>query len=185
MSDQEIIHGLIARDNRITAQFFNVNCRPLLTAIMRLVFNHPVEYDEMVNMLYEYLMADDCAKLRRFQYRSSIYQWLKVVATRFFIRYRDHMIDISSKEPPYERGADEEAVDAVAELSNRIDVANLLLLMDNPRYADAIRHLVLYDMDPQLYAEQIGVSVDNLYNIKKRAMTAITRIALKYYSYGR
>lgn len=66
-----------------------------------------------------------------------------------------------------------------------MDVAKLLQLMDNQRYADAIRNLILDDKQPEQYALEIGVTVDNLYNIKKRAMVALTRIAIKYYGYGR
>lgn len=40
MTDREIIHGLLVRDNRATDQFFYVKRRPLLTAIMRLVFKY-------------------------------------------------------------------------------------------------------------------------------------------------
>lgn len=185
MTDQEIIQGLIDRDNHITEQFFYVKCRPLLTAIMRLVFSYQVEYNEMVSELYGYLMADNCLKLRQFQFRSSVYQWMKVVATRFFIRYRNNMIEDSSKEPPYEFKSDAEAIDTMNIISDHMDVAKLLQLMDNQRYADAIRNLVLNDMEPEKYALQIGVTVDNLYNIKKRAMTALARIAIKYYGYGR
>lgn len=185
MTDQEIIQGLIDRDNKITEQFFYVKCRPLLTAIMRMVFNYPVEYNEIVSELYDYLMEDDCLKLRQFQYRSSVYQWMKVVATRFFIRHRNKMIENASKEPPYVRETDDDVIDTVNIISDQMDVAKLLQLMDNQRYADAIRNLVLNDMEPEQYALQIGVTVDNLYNIKKRAMTALTRIAIKYYGYGR
>ena len=184
MNDKEIINGLINRDNRITERFFFVKCRPLLTAIMRLVFNHPVEYDEMVSELYDYLLADDGAKLRHFQYRSSIYQWIKVVATRFFIRNRNSMIDDTSQQPLYEKHDESVAVDTVKKLSQEIDVRTLLNMMENKRYADAIRRLVLEDMEPEMYAAEIGVTVDNLYNIKKRAMTALTRIAIKYYGHG-
>lgn len=185
MTDQEIIQGLIGRDNRVTQQFFFVKCRPLLNAVMRLVFNYPVEYDEMVSELYEYLMKDDGLKLRQFQYRSSFYQWMKVVATRFFIRYRNKMIENTSKEPLYGQEADDEVIDTVNAISDQMDVAKLLRLMDNQRYANAIRNLIINDMEPEEYARQIGVTVDNLYNIKKRAMTALTRIAIKYYGYGR
>ncbi len=185
MTDQEIIQGLIARDNRVTEQFFYVKCRPLLTAIMRLVFSHPVEYNEMVSELYDYLMANGCIKLRQFQYRSSVYQWMKVVATRFFIRHRNSMIENTSKESPCERETDDDVIDTVNIISDKLDVARLLQLMENQRYADAIRNLVLDDIEPEKYALQIGVTVDNLYNIKKRAMVALTRIAIKYYGYGR
>lgn len=185
LTDREIIEGLIGRDNRVTGDFLFVKCRPLLTAVMRNVFDGRVEYDEMVGLLYDYLVADDCVKLRQFQYRSSLYQWLKVVATRFFLRHRDSVIDDSSNEPPYERGTAEEEDDSVGALSDRMDVASMLAMMDNRRYADAIRRLVLDGAEPSLYAQEIGVTVDNLYNIKKRAMAAFTQIAIKYYSYGR
>lgn len=185
MTDQEIIQGLLDRDNRITHQFFFVKCRPLVMAIMRLVFPYPVEYDEMVNEFYEYMLADDGVKLRQFQFRSTIYQWMKVVATRFFISHRDSMIDDNSKEPHYEKCDADTMIDTVNAISQKIDIEKLLQLMENQRYADAIRNLVLDDMEPWQYAAQIGVTVDNLYNIKKRAMTALTRIAIKYYNYER
>ena len=76
-------------------------------------------------------------------------------------------------------------IDTVNAISQKIDIEKLLQLMENQRYADAIRNLVLDDMEPGQYAAQIGVTVDNLYNIKKRAMTALTRIAIKYYNYER
>lgn len=185
MTDREIIQGLIERDNRITEQFFYVKCRPLLTAIMRLVFSYPVEYNEMVSELYDYLMEDDGAKLRQFQYRSTIYQWMKVVATRFFIHKRDSLIENTSKEPPYERCDDDVMVDTAQIVAQKMDVARMLAMMENQRYANVLRHLILQDEEPEKYAESIGVTVDNLYNIKRRAIAAISRIAIKYYSYGR
>lgn len=185
MTDQEIIQGLIDRDNRVTDQFFYVKCRPLLTAIMRFVFNYPVEYNEMVSELYDYLMEDDCIKLRQFQYRSTIYQWMKVVATRFFMHKRDSLIENTSKEPPYERHEDSVMVDTTQFVAQKIDVARMLAMMENQRYADVLRHLILQDEEPEKYAESIGVTVGNLYNIKRRAIAAISRIAIKYYSYGR
>lgn len=44
---------------------------------------------------------------------------------------------------------------------------------------------MLDEVEPARYADEIGVSVDNLYNIKKRAIAAFSQIAVKYYSYGR
>ncbi len=185
MDDRDIIQGLMNRDNQITDQFFYVKCRPLLTAILRLVFDQYVDYNEKVSDLYDYLMEDDGIKLRQFQYRCSVFQWMKVVATRFFIRQRNKMIENSHKQPPYDDGYDERVIDPANEISDGIDVEHLLQLMDNQRYVNVIRNLVLKDIDPQSYADQIGVTVDNLYNIKKRAMSALTRIAIKYYGYGR
>lgn len=184
MTDNEIIQGLIERDNHITEEFFYVKCRPLLSAVMRNVFSYPVEYNEMVAELYEFLMDDDCAKLKKFSFRSSVYQWLKVVATRFFIRHRDSMIEDVSKDSLYEKCRNGLIVDTAQVLANKMDVTRLLALMGNQRYADVLRHLIIRGESPDKYAESIGVTIDNLYNIKRRAMAAFTQIAHKYYSYG-
>ena len=76
MTDQEIIQGLIARDNRVTEEFFFVSCRPLFYSIIRKVFDYEVDYGELVSELHVYLMEDDAVKLRNFEYRSSVYQWI-------------------------------------------------------------------------------------------------------------
>ena len=103
MTDQEIIQGLIDRDNRVTEEFFFVRCRPLFLSIIGKVFDYRVEYDELVNELYLYLMQDDAKRLREFEYRSTVYQWLKVVAIRFFIKRRKQMLENSSEDSLYER----------------------------------------------------------------------------------
>ena len=101
MTDHDIIQGLIARDNRVTKEFFFVRCRPLFYSIMQKVFDYEVDYNELVNELYVYLMANDAMKLRNFGYRSSVYQWFKVIAIRFFINKRDRMIEDVIQETPY------------------------------------------------------------------------------------
>lgn len=189
MTDQEIIQGLIDRDNKITYQFFYIKSRSLFVSTLRSVFRDDLfDYDEMVNEFYAYLMADDGRRLRQFKFQSSIYQWMKIVALRFFIQNRDYVIENVSREPLYEKRNEEEEIDDTPdEAAIKMDVATMLEMLEreNKRYADAIRHLVLYDEEPEGYAESIGVTLANLYNIKKRAIAAFTRIAYKYLGYGK
>ena len=100
LSDKEIINGLIAHDNKITETFFFRKCRPLFISIINHVFSYEVDYDEFVNELYVYLMGDDASKLKSFQYRSSLYQWLKILAIRYFVKKRNRMIDVKRSETP-------------------------------------------------------------------------------------
>jgi hypothetical protein len=60
-----------------------------------------------------------------------------------------------------------------------MDIEYLFSLMSNKRYVYVINRLVLQDADPCVVAQELGINVDNLYNIKKRAMAALTSIALK------
>ena len=179
MSDKEIIEGLIARDERVTQQFFFGNCRPLFLSIIRYVFSYEVDYDEFVNEFYLHLMENDAYRLRQFECRSSFYQWLKVVAIRYFIAKRDRMIDGTTKEALLNGVAQKSAVDNEKGLTAKMDIERLFALMTNRRYVYVIRRLLLHGADPKDVAEEIGTNIDNLYNIKKRAMTALTEIALK------
>ena len=177
MTDKEIIEGLIARDNRVTEEFFFVKCRPLFCSIIQKVFDYEVDYDEFVNELYVCLMANDASKLRNFGYRSTVYQWLKVLAIRFFINKRGRMIDDTTQENPYDGRS--QAADTEKDMTAEGDLERLFIKMPNKRYVYVIRRLVLEDWEPEQLAQEMNVTTANLYNIKRRAMAQLTKVALK------
>ena len=175
MTEQEIIKGLIARDNQITEDFFFVKCRPLFYSVMRLVFDYEVEYDEMVNEFYIYLMEDDAVKLRSFGHRCSIYMWLKVLAIRFFLKKRARMIDNNSKETPYEEQGS--VVDSLSDSTAEYDMEHPFEAMPTKRYVHVIRRLILEDCEPEVLAKEMNITTANLYNIKRRAIAQLIRSA--------
>ena len=180
MTDQQIIRGLIARNNAITQEFFFERCRPLFYAIIRKVFSYEVDYDEFVNELYVYLMENDAARLKQFEGRSSLYQWIKVTATRFFIKKRDLLIEDTSKETPIE----EETMVERSATASLLDVQRLLDAMPNRRYAAVIQKLMIEEYTPEELAAEMHITTDNLYNIKRRAMMQLMQVALndiRYY----
>ena len=151
---------------------------------MRQVFDYEVKYDELVNELYVYLMKDDAAKLRNFQYRCSLYQWLKILAVRFFVKKRDMMINDSSQEAPYNK--QEQADIAESDAAASYDMERLLQAMPTQRYAYVIRKLVLEDCKPEDLARELNITTANLYNIKRRSMAQLSRIVLNDISeYGK
>lgn len=176
MTDREIIQGLIARDNCITQEFFFEECRPLFFKIISVVFSYDVDYDEFVNELYVYLMENDAQKLWDFQYRSSVYTWLKVLAIRYFIKKRDHLIDVTPEITPY--NTPEPACDKYDDQTAVIDLKRLFSQMHTERYVYVIRKLLIEDCEPEQLAMEMGVTTANLYNIKRRAIEQLTRIAL-------
>lgn len=173
MTDKEIVQCLINRDERVTRWFFQVKCRPLLLSIMRYVFDYSVDYDEVVNEIYFLLMENDARRLRQFDFKSTICQWIKTVALRHFINKHSLMIEDASKEHPYIM-QNTDACDTDMEISAHVDIHLLLEQMENRRYAYVLQKLVLEDCAPQTVADELKVTVDNLYNIKKRAITALT-----------
>lgn len=176
--DQQIIESLINRDEKVTKLFFFKSCRPLFISVIKNVFDYEVDYDEFVNELYIHIMEDDARRLRQFQGRSSLYQWLKVVAIRYFMAKRNIMIENSSNDHLIDI-ANKYHDDKENKMTSKMDISHLLSLMNNKRYAYVIRRLVIEDAEPKTIAEELSITVDNLYNVKKRAIASMTQIVLK------
>lgn len=178
MTDREIIARLVDKDEAVTRDFFFNRCRPLFISIIRKVFSYRVEFDEFVNEFYLYLMEDDAYKLKQFQYRSSIYQWLKVVAIRYFVKKRDSMIENSSQETLLNNIADTESTNEEMRIVSEMDENRILRAIPNKRFAYVLKRLVIEQDEPQKVAEELNITVDNLYNIKKRAISSLTKMVL-------
>ena len=179
MTDQDIVKALIGRNSRVTAQFFFKNCRPLVLSIIRKVFDKQiVDYDEIISELYIHLMENDAHRLRQFKFESTLYQWLKTTAIRFCLRLKadGKVIDGESQEPLDNRNRHTGST----EFSQaKMDIDALLRQMRNLRYAKVIRMLMIDDVTPDEVAKELSVTVDNLYNIKRRAMAALADVAFK------
>ena len=55
----------------------------------------------------------------------------------------------------------------------------ILSRMQNRRYAYVLLRLVVGDEEPEKLAKEMGVTVANLYNIKKRAIASFAEEAVK------
>lgn len=86
---------------------------------------------------------------------------------------------MESKEALLNRVVQNETVDGEKKMTAKMDIEHLFSLMSNRRYVYVIRRLVLQEAEPKVVAQEFRTNVDNLYNIKKRAVAALTAIALK------
>ena len=124
MTDQEIIQGLIDRDEKITRDFFFRRCQPLIYSLIAKFYPKGANYDELVNELYLHLMEDNARRLRQYEGRSSIYQWLKSVSRNYFLdrKMRERDVESVAKEtlsedtpaPLIDNSADEALMDVAA-----------------------------------------------------------------------
>jgi hypothetical protein len=89
------------------------------------------------------------------------------------------MIDMEPKDTHIDSVVQNEAVDGEKKLMAKMDIEHFFSLMPNKRYVYVIRRLVLQEAEPKAVAQELRTNVDNLYNIKKRAIAALTEIALK------
>lgn len=178
MTDQEIIQGLINRNERITQDFFFRRCQPLIFALISKFYPQGADYDELVNELYLHLMENEARRLRQWEGRSSIYQWLKMVARNFFLDKinRERVIETETDKRLLNKAndyatADNSAYEAV------MDVAAILDLIENDNYRLVLQKHVIEGMSFDDLEKVTGIKKANLYNIKKRALNAMEKIA--------
>ena len=181
-SDQQFVADLLANDERALECLLYDRFRRLLRFnAMKAAPTVPV--DDLVQELYLYLSADDWARLRRYDSSLPFDRWLSVVSYRFFKDYFLHMID-SRRQIPITTIEDQELLKAGTTQMTHImmDIQQGLAKLEPARDREILTALILRDEEPQTVADRFHVTVDNLYNIKRRALAKLIQKHLKDYA---
>lgn len=190
--ERRIINGLLAKDNKITKVFFFTKCRPMFHNIIHNVFRDKADYDELVNDLYLHLMEKDGRRLRSFGQDDAedndqntayaLIKWLKTTAWRFFADKAEREQSIEERRK-FVKDDDGEEVDVEIEDKNNkgpeIDIdANIYFDMIRlERDREVLKKYFVEDLEPDVISEKLGISKENLYNIKKRALNRLQQAA--------
>ncbi len=172
-SDEELVNGLLANNEKIIKYFFFEKCTPMFCYIIKNIFDYKADKEELISELFIYIQENNWYKLRLFDYRSRLTTWLSVVAIRFFYKKRDELIENSSQNPLI---IQETSHDPFARLMAKMDVVTLLQQMPNDRYRQVLQALFIDDVELEQLALQMGITIDNLYNIKRRALAQLIEI---------
>lgn len=171
MDDHSIVDGILNNDKQVIEDFFSKKCSGLFSYIFSNVFDGQIDKRALISELYLCLAENDWQKIRIFQFRSSLMTYVSVVAVRFFIAKRDQLIETPSTTTLYER--EEQIHNAILSVEQRIDIRWALNKMPNERYRKVIEMLDLKGIKPELLAEEMNVTVANLYNIHHRAQAQL------------
>lgn len=182
-NEKKIIEGLISRDEKVTKDFFYAQCKPLLSSVAREVFMEDMNYDEIIDGLYNYLTADGGAVLRQFagkSNKSTIYKWLRNTAKAYFQKIKkEPVIDSCSKKSLCLENVGEPA--EKVRKNKEMDVAAILDMVELERDRLVLEKIDVEGVSYDELAAQTGLSKANLYNIRKRAFERLrkkARIAL-------
>ena len=172
-SDKELVEGMINNNDAIIRYFFYEKCTSMFHSINHKVYNLQAEINELVNELYLYLQADDWRKLRQFDHQVQLMTWVSRISFRFFIKKQASIIEHESI-----NGFQHETIieDAEEQIHQSIEVDSLLNKLPNPKYRLVIRKLYVEDIEPKKLADRMKIKVENLYNLKRRAIQKLARI---------
>ena len=176
-SDSQIVHGILHNDQTIIQHFFLKECKPIFEYIAHAIFDDNIERDELISELFLYLQHNDWHKVRQFDFRSKLTTWVSVVAVRFFQKARMQMIEttpvdtLNYRENIYK--------DAIKNEEKYLLLYRAIQQMPNTRYRNVIIELELNQQKPEDVADEMGITVDNLYNIRRRARLQLKTIMVK------
>ena len=171
LDDHELVDGILNNNKPLIKYFFTKKCSGLLAYILMNVFDGNIDKRELVSELYLFMAQNDWQVFRKFQFRSKLMVYITVLSVRFFIRKRVQLIGspVSNSLNNQER----QIHSTVLSLEQRIDIHEALKKMPNERYRKVIEILDLQDVRPELLAEEMNVTVENLYNIHRRALAQL------------
>lgn len=166
-SDDQIVNGILSGDRPLIEYFFHRKCSRLLVYILYSVFDGQQDVRALESELFLHIANNDWYKLRQFEYRSSLLAYISVIAVRFFQKKRASLIEFPLGDTL--NGKHHQTMNTSFSVERRIDIEQALERMPNERYRKVIISLDLREMRPEQLADEMGVTVDNLYNIHRRA----------------
>lgn len=173
-NDEQLVNGILNNEGALIEYFFRKKCSKLFAYILLNVFDGNIDKRELVSELYLFIANNDWAVIRKFQYRSSLMTYVSVVAVRYFQKKRLSLIDSMSTEELNDKM--KQTYNSGLTIEQRMDIHSALQKMPNARYRQVIEFLDLHDVQPEKLAKEMNVTVDNLYNIHRRAIVQLRLI---------
>lgn len=174
LDDEQIVNGILNNNRLLIEYFFQKKCSGLFSYVLLNVFDGNIDKRELVSELYLFMAQNDWQVFRKFQYRSSLMTYVSVVAVRYFQKKRIALIDSISTEELNDKM--KHIYNSGTTIEQRMDINSALQKMPNARYRQVIEVLDLQDVQPEKLAREMNVSVDNLYNIHRRALIQLRLI---------
>jgi RNA polymerase sigma factor (sigma-70 family) len=156
----------------------------LKTNVAKTSWQKEVEYDDLVQELYIYLSADNWQKVRSYNPSQPFANWFSVVSYRFFKDFCRSLIDSSEKMPISDMNDNDLNISQRSEAENSLifDLQLLLPGFEPPRDREVLKAYLLEGAEPDEIASRLGVTVDNYYNIKSRAIARLVKNYLQGYN---
>lgn len=197
--DLGIAQAIVRRDAQVTRQYFYRQCFPLFRSVFLNYYTDSTDVKEFIDEIYVLLVAPNRdtghCQMENFKGESSLAMWIKVVCLNYCrqkFRRRQRIVYAEPMNDDDEKKSDEgdrfallgESIEMDNGSINRHDVETILQLMPNKRYSQIIRLRYLDMKTNEEIAEQMQISMQNYYNVHKRAKAQYETICRKEDYYG-
>ncbi|MCL2131953.1 MAG: hypothetical protein FWH36_05825, partial [Lentimicrobiaceae bacterium] len=201
-TEDKIVAGIIAGNEKITAYFFGDEvCGKIFKRINYHHFHNrlEIEKNEFISGFYVHLQENEWQKLRKFEGKSEWITYIWTIAHRFLVetvkkerkrksaevliaddedkgRAAEDILSELASEREEEKDYEKQKKESMEKLWDSVE--NELEKLNNKRYRFVLQEL-LKGREPQEIADQMEIEIDNLYNIKSRALKRLAKIYKK------
>ena len=181
--DAQLVAELLAGNEGALHYVFYDHFKPLLKMnAYQAAGTKLVTYDDLVQELYLYLSSNNWEKLRKYNPERPFVNWFSVVSYRFFKDFSRSMIDSSDQIPISNMNDHQTAFMSNGTIGTiMMDIKQAISKLKPPRDSQILEALLLRDEEPEIVAKRHNVTVDNLYNIKRRAIAKLIKQHLQDY----
>ncbi len=175
--DAQLVAELLAGNEGALHYVFYDHFKPLLKMnAYKAAGTKLVTYDDLVQELYLYLSSNNWEKLRKYNPERPFVNWFSVVSYRFFKDFSRSMIDSSDQIPISNMNDHQTAFTSNGTIGTiMMDIKQAISKLKPPRDSQILEALLLRDEEPEIVAKRHNVTVDNLYNIKRRAIAKLIK----------
>lgn len=194
--DLAIAKAIISKDERTTREYLYKKYYPMFFAIYNNYHTDCTSCREFINEIYLLILTpgrkSGKCQLENYKGESSLSSWLKTVCLFYcYKKYKHRTFDTFSTSEQKKSGFGDNKPNNDNSLFMRVenidknDVDVLLGMMTNENYRIVIRKRYIEEKDHKEIAEELGVTMENYYNIHKRAKEQFVNIYKKEERYGK
>lgn len=197
--DLKIAKAIIGRDETATKHFFYIHCYPLFKSIYENYHTDCRSVREFIDEIYILTVAPSKntgrCQMENYKGESTLASWLKAVCLFYCYKKYKRKMRMPIVDPLPTTNAENDdtndrfiekggSIDINLDTLNREDVKKILKLMPNERYRTLIRLRYIEQNTNEETAQALGMTMDNYYNIHKRAKTQFESVCRKEEYYG-
>lgn len=173
LSDRELLEAVMNNDEDAIEYLLFYRCDKLFSFIIRRTFSSNVKKEELITEFYLFLHKNGWAKLKKFNFLSSLDTWLSTVLVRFFDERKKDVAATDDKAVLLDENVVEfEEGDAHLLRFELLDAINSI---ENAKY----KYVLLSEwkgMKSDEIARSMGISIENVYTISKRAKVELKKL---------
>lgn len=173
LSDKELLEAVMNNDEDAIEYLLFYRCDKLFSFIIRRTFSSNVKKEELITEFYLFLHKNGWEKLRRFKFLSSLDTWLSTVLVRFFDEKKKNVATTDDKAVLLDENIVEYEEDNACLM--HFELLDAINSIENARY----KYVLLSEwkgMKADEIARSMGVSIENVYTISKRAKAELKKL---------